>query len=363
MHHLARSAQRWAKSLIPPNSSSSAAAAAAGSVAPVFFDLLRGSTRGISSSNFALRAKGAAVFGGGGGGGDDKDGEDEDADEKPKRGKKKMVEISDEDIASEPMDYIFAGVPPDFKAPRLSDEAKEKMWKAYSDSPNDEMIDKLAERFKIRKQRVHAILWLKEIEKKEEAARGSPLEDDIEKAFEQIHGCKQSRKSALDLLNVVLWAPTFVIWGQFSSLDTLSKVRAYDSATNERHYTLPRTMPDFTVQPEGWEGSVKAEGQNIDEVSAKEEKMMVEEFEHRMAFNKLQISGVIKTDKLSRVRPAEGWSYLVEELGEAGKRGRRGGRRFVAQADGSHRGSWGRSKVLVNTISAEAVVDTSATKE
>ncbi|BFI32347.1 hypothetical protein MPTK2_4g05070 [Marchantia polymorpha subsp. ruderalis] len=301
MHHLARSAQRWAKSLIPPNSSSSAAAAAAGSVAPVFIDLLRGSTRGISSSNFALRAKGAAVFGGGGGGGDDKDGEDEDADEKPKRGKKKMVEISDEDIASEPMDYIFAGVPPDFKAPRLSDEAKEKMWKAYSDSPNDEMIDKLAERFKIRKQRVHAILWLKEIEKKEEAARGSPLEDDIEKAFEQIHG-------------------------------------AYDSATNERHYTLPRTMPDFTVQPEGWEGSVKAEGQNIDEVSAKEEKMMVEEFEHRMAFNKLQISGVIKTDKLSRVRPAEGWSYLVEELGEAGKRGRRGGRRFVAQADGSHRG-------------------------
>lgn len=128
-----------------------------------FSGFLRGSGRGISSSNFSFRPKGAAGNGNSG----DKDGEDADADEdeKPKRGKKR-IEISDEEIASEPMDYIFAGVPPDFKAPRLSDEVKEKMWKAYCDSPNDEMIDRLAERFKIRKQRVHAILWLKEIEKK-----------------------------------------------------------------------------------------------------------------------------------------------------------------------------------------------------
>ncbi|KAL2623248.1 hypothetical protein R1flu_003453 [Riccia fluitans] len=296
MHHLSRTAQRWAKSLIVPSLSSPSklAAIAAASVAPVFFEDLQGSRRGISTSGLLLRENA--------GGSGDKDAEDADADEdeKPKRGRKK-IEISDEDIASEPMDYIFAGVPPDFKAPRLSDETKEKMWKAYSDSPTDEMIDKLAERFKIRKQRVHAILWLKEIEKKEEAERGAPLEDDIEKAFEQIHG-------------------------------------SYEKADNERHYTLPRTAPDFTVQPEGWEGSVKAEGQNIDEVSAKEEKMMVDEFERRMAFNKLQIAGLIKNDRLSRSRPAEGWSYLIEELGDAGKRGRRGGRRFIAQPDGSHRG-------------------------
>ncbi|KAL3690870.1 hypothetical protein R1sor_004521 [Riccia sorocarpa] len=296
MHHLSRTAQRWAKSLIHPSSSSPSApaVAAAESAAPLFSQYLKEFRRGISTSSFNLRAAG--------GDSGDKDGDDADADEdeKPKRGRRK-IEITDEDIAVEPMDYIFAGVPPDYKAPRLSDESKEKIWRAYCDNPTDEMIDKLSENFKIRKQRLHAILWLKEIEKKEETERGVHLEDDIERAFEQIHG-------------------------------------SYEKADNERHYTLPRTAPDFTVQSEGWEGSVKAEGQNIDEVSAKEEHMMVQEFERRMAFNKLQIQGLIKNDKLSRTRPAGGWSYLIEELGEAGKRGRRGGRRFVAQPDGSHRG-------------------------
>jgi hypothetical protein len=49
------------------------------------------------------------------------------------------------------------------------------------------------------------------------------------------------------------------------------------------------------------------------------------------------MSGVIKSDKEKRPRPEKGWSYLVEELGEEGKRGRRGGKRFIAQPDGSHR--------------------------
>lgn len=52
---------------------------------------------------------------------------------------------------------------------------------------------------------------------------------------------------------------------------------------------LPSTKPDFSVQPEGWEGSVKAADQSVDEASAKEEKMMVEEFVQRMNFNKMQV--------------------------------------------------------------------------
>lgn len=142
--------------------------------------------RGIHGSSFSLQATGR------GGAGDDdekdKDGEDEDADEKPKRRKgKQQIEVNPEDVANVPMDYNFAGVPPDFKAPRLSDESKEKMWKAYTDSPGPEMIDKLAELYKIRKQRVHAILWLKELEK-EAVQKGQALADDIEESFEQIHG-------------------------------------------------------------------------------------------------------------------------------------------------------------------------------
>lgn len=50
-----------------------------------------------------------------------------------------------------------------------------------------------------------------------------------------------------------------------------------------------------------------------------------------------QMSGVIKTDPLSRHRPPEGWSYVVEELGAQGKRGKGGGKRFVSLPDGTHR--------------------------
>ena len=47
-----------------------------------------------------------------------------------------------------------------------------------------------------------------------------------------------------------------------------------------------------------------------------------------------QIAGMIQTSIISRRRPPGGWSYLVEELGEKGKRGRR----FVAEPDGTRRG-------------------------
>ena len=91
-------------------------------------------------------------------------------------------------IAQTPFIYNFSGVEPDHKACRLSEAVKERIWRSYTDNPEPVTIDRLAKEYRIRKQRVHAIVWLKDIEKKEEAAQGSPLEKDIEEYFERIDG-------------------------------------------------------------------------------------------------------------------------------------------------------------------------------
>lgn len=91
-------------------------------------------------------------------------------------------------IAQEPFIYNFSGVDPDHKAPRLSDDVKERIWRSYTDNPESVTVARLAKEYRIRKQRVHAIVWLKDIEKQEELAQGSPLDNDIEEGFAQIHG-------------------------------------------------------------------------------------------------------------------------------------------------------------------------------
>lgn len=91
-------------------------------------------------------------------------------------------------IARPPFIYNFSGVDPDHKAARLSDLVKEKIWRAYRDNPETVTVDRLAKEYRIRKQRVQAIVWLKDIEKEEEAQAGSPLDDEIEQGFERVHG-------------------------------------------------------------------------------------------------------------------------------------------------------------------------------
>jgi len=247
--------------------------------------------QGAASRPISTTSSLAQQRGGGGGGNEDESKEGEvDADGKRVRPKREF--ITDEEIAQEPFIYNFSGVDPDHKAPRLSDDVKERIWRSYTDNPESVTVARLAKEYRIRKQRVHAIVWLKDIEKQEESAQGSPLDNDIEEGFAQMHG-------------------------------------SYNAADNECHVKIRRTGP-MLKKPE--------EDEDWDEISAKEDEMLLAEFERRMSFNKKQIAGMIQTSIISRRRPPGGWSYLVEELGEKGKRGKRGGRRFVAEPDGTRRG-------------------------
>ncbi|KAJ7295781.1 hypothetical protein O6H91_Y164400 [Diphasiastrum complanatum] len=201
------------------------------------------------------------------------------------------------------------GVKPDHSAAHLSDASKERMYKLHKEDPKVNTVDKLAADYRIRKQRVHAILWLKETEKKQEEELGHPLEDDIEKEFEEM----------------------FTPWVSNTGKPLEAAIHG------EKHVAVPSTYPKYEIKPEGWEGNIKSEAQIQEELSAKEEEMLVEEFEQQMNFNKKKIAGLVKTHIMSRRRPADGWSYMVEELGLEGKRGKGGGHRFVVEPDGTKR--------------------------
>ncbi|CAI7871018.1 unnamed protein product [Closterium sp. NIES-53] len=192
-------------------------------------------------------------------------------------------------VRSEPWIFNLTELPPDSTAARLSEESKENIWLLHQKDPGHWSVARLAREYRVRQQRVHAILWLKDLEKKMEEEQGKPLDDSIAKEFEKQHG-------------------------------------SYDKAVGERHVKI---YPSEAVDslPEGPE-RVKL----LLQESEKEEVWKLDEFVKRMEFNKKQMAdGSVKVNAMERRRPPNGWTYLVEELGEAGRRGRGGGYRFVVE--------------------------------
>ncbi|PSR96759.1 Neugrin-like protein [Actinidia chinensis var. chinensis] len=62
----------------------------------------------------------------------------------------------------------------------LKDSEKAEMYRLHKENPEVYTVEKLARDYRIMRQRVHAILWLKEIEEEEEKKLGHPLDDSVE---------------------------------------------------------------------------------------------------------------------------------------------------------------------------------------
>lgn len=62
----------------------------------------------------------------------------------------------------------------------LKDSEKAEMYKLHKENPEVYTVEKLAKDYRIMRQRVHAILWLKELEEEEEKKLGHPLDDSVE---------------------------------------------------------------------------------------------------------------------------------------------------------------------------------------
>ncbi|KAL3850561.1 hypothetical protein ACJIZ3_012443 [Penstemon smallii] len=182
----------------------------------------------------------------------------------------------------------------------LKDSEKAEMYKKHKENPEVYTVERLAKDYRIMRQRVHAILWLKEIEEEEEKKLGHPLDDSVELLLDT--------------------CPEFFI-----------------SHDREFHVASLPYKPDFKVMPEGWDGTTRDPDEVHYEISMKEDEMLYQEFVQRMNFNKMKMANKVKCHKYSRRRPTEGWNFMVEKLGSKGKRGNGGGWKFISEADGSTR--------------------------
>ncbi|XP_031266460.1 uncharacterized protein LOC116124839, partial [Pistacia vera] len=181
----------------------------------------------------------------------------------------------------------------------LKDSEKAEMYRLHKENPEVYTVERLAKDYRIMRQRVHAILWLKEDEEEMEKKLGHPLDNSIEVLLDT--------------------CPEFFI-----------------SHDREFHVASLPYKPEFKVMPEGWDGTIKDLDEVHYEISQKEDEMLYRDFVERMTFNKMKCAGKVKYHRYSRRRPSEGWQFTVEKMGPRGSVERVGGWKFVSMPDGSH---------------------------
>ncbi|KAI3811477.1 hypothetical protein L1987_21201 [Smallanthus sonchifolius] len=191
-------------------------------------------------------------------------------------------------------------IEPGARGAYLKDSEKAEMYRLHKENPEVYTVEKLAKDYRIMRQRVHAILWLKEDEEKMEKKLGHPLDDSVEQLLDNF--------------------PEFFDWHD-----------------REFHVATLPYKPNFKVMPEDWDGTIKDPDEVLYDISMKEDEILYQEFLERFNFNKMKIEGKVKVHKYSRRRPSEGWEITVEKMGPRGKRGDGGGWKFKSLADGSTR--------------------------
>uniref|UniRef100_A0A7N0TRC4 Mucin-like protein n=1 Tax=Kalanchoe fedtschenkoi TaxID=63787 RepID=A0A7N0TRC4_KALFE len=160
-------------------------------------------------------------------------------------------------------------------------------------------LENIKKDYRLRKQRVHAGLWVKEIEKMEESKLGNfGPGDDIEKL-----------------------------------LDSCAEI--FDSPSSDLSGAKVPSTSELKNKPDGWETTAKAEDGNVWEMSQREEDILLQEYERRISYSKFQIASFIKTHIFSRRRPIDGWKYMIEEIGPNAKKGKGSVSRIPTLADAS----------------------------
>lgn len=153
--------------------------------------------------------------------------------------------------------------------------------------------------YRVKKQRIHSGLWMKEIEKMEESMLGGSNDgDDIDRL-----------------------------------LDSCAEI--FDAGNIDLNDSKIPSTSEFKTKPDGWETTTKTQDGSIWDISQREEDILLQEFERRMAFNKFQIASFIKTHIFSRRRPIDGWKYMIEVIGPNAKRGKGSVQRLPGLTDSS----------------------------
>ncbi|CAM8884379.1 unnamed protein product [Rhodiola kirilowii] len=109
----------------------------------------------------------------------------------------------------------------------------------------------------------------------------------------------------------------------------------FDSPSSDLSYAKVPTTSEFKNKPDGWETTAKAQDGNVWEMSQREEDILLQEYERRIAYSKFQIASFIKTHIFSRRRPIDGWKYMIEEIGPNAKKGKGSAPRIPTLSDPS----------------------------
>ncbi|WCJ41108.1 Protein GAMETE CELL DEFECTIVE 1 mitochondrial [Euphorbia peplus] len=158
-------------------------------------------------------------------------------------------------------------------------------------------LDNIKKDYRLKKQRIHASLWMKEIQKQQEANLGGDSPHEID-----------------------------------TLLDSCSQI--FDSGNKNWDNPEMPSSSEFKSKPDGWETTSKAQdGGNIWEMSQREEDILLQEFDRRIAYTKFQIASFIKTHIFSRRRPIDGWKYMIEVLGPNARKGKGSVSRIAALSD------------------------------
>lgn len=182
---------------------------------------------------------------------------------------------------------------------RLSMAVKQEMAKLNREDPARWTAAALAKKWKVREQRVLAILALKELEAEAEA-NGEHLDWELEKAAEEWFG------------------PASI-------------------GTGERHVRVVPRAPKFEVYPDGLPDELvpkAADAEDADALAKKEEAMLVAEFKEALDFN-LGRTGksISRKNRFAHPpkRPEGGWSIVFTPLGKTDRKA------FVSEPGGAHR--------------------------
>lgn len=148
--------------------------------------------------------------------------------------------------------------------------------------------------YRLKKQRIHASLWSQQIDLLHEAKlRDADADDDIDKL-----------------------------------LDSCSQI--FDDDDDDAHLNKPNPK----TKPDGWETTSSSTSQDdVWDMSQREEDILLQEFERRLAFSKFQIASFIKTHIFSRRRPIDGWKYMIEVIGPNARKGKGSVSRLPTLAD------------------------------
>ncbi|CAH8355289.1 unnamed protein product [Eruca vesicaria subsp. sativa] len=159
-------------------------------------------------------------------------------------------------------------------------------------------VETMKKDYRLRKQRVHASLWVKEIEKLEEAKLGDSGGggDDIDRL-----------------------------------LDSCSEI--FDSVDHDFDKLEVSSGSELKNKPDGWESTTKEQDGNLWEMSQREEDILLQEFDRRISFCKFQIASFIKQHIFSRRRPIDGWRYMIEVIGPNARKGKGSVSRLPALSD------------------------------